>query len=75
MRRAALFGAGKITWQLQWQEVLGILGGEHRRTKKDEKERSDKNGNMAFKVHKMAVIRALLLRFNGWNCSEKAREY
>lgn len=44
-------------------------GARCRRTARsqDEKERSDKNGNMAFKVHKMAVIRALLLR--GQNAS------
>lgn len=37
---------------------------------KDEKDRSDKNGNMAFKVHKMAVIRALELCFNNSIYSE-----
>jgi len=40
------------------------------RTMKDEKDRSDKNGNMAFKVHKMAVIRALVLCFNNSIYSE-----
>jgi len=40
------------------------------RAMKDEKDRSDKNGNMAFKVHKMAVIRALVLCFNNSIYSE-----
>lgn len=44
-------------WRQLWHRAITLL----KSPASDERE-NDKNGNMAFKVHKMAVIHALLLR-------------
>lgn len=61
----ASFGTGQL---LCWKALQATTSERKRKRERRRGEREDdKNGNMAFKVHKMAVIHALLLRgHNEW---------